>query len=30
MAEQTNRYRDELDAKRILQIREITRSLPQS
>ena len=30
MAERTNRYRDELDAKRILQIREITRSLPQA
>ena len=30
MAERTNRYRDEIDAKRILQIREITRSLPQA
>ena len=30
MAERTNRYRDELDAKCILQIREITRSLPQA
>ncbi len=30
MAEHTNRYRDELDAKRILQIREITRGLPQA
>ena len=30
MAERTNRYRDELDAKRILQIREITRELPQA
>ncbi len=30
MAERTNRYRDELDAKRILQIREITRGLPQA
>ena len=30
MAERTNRYRDELNAKRILQIREITRSLPQA
>ena len=30
MAERTNRYRDELDAKRILQIREIIRELPQA
>ena len=30
MAERVNRYRDEIDAKRILQIREITRSLPQA
>ena len=30
LAERTNRYRDELDAKRILQIREITRGLPQA
>ena len=30
MAERTNRYRDELDAKRIIQIREITRGLPQA
>ena len=30
MAERTNRYKDELDAKRILQIREITRGLPQA
>ena len=30
MAERTNRYRDEQDAKRILQIREITRGLPQA
>ena len=30
MADQQNRYREEVDAKRILQIREITRSLPQS
>ena len=30
MAERTNRFRDELDAKRILQIREITRGLPQA
>lgn len=30
MAEHMNRYRDEIDAKRILQIREITRSLPQA
>ena len=30
MAERTNRYRDELDAKRILRIREITRNLPQA
>jgi len=30
MAERTNQYRDEMDAKRILQIREITRSLPQA
>ena len=30
MAERINRYRDEIDAKRILQIREITRSLPQA
>lgn len=30
MADRTNRYRDEIDAKRILQIREITRSLPQA
>ncbi|MBO4470892.1 MAG: tyrosine-type recombinase/integrase [Clostridia bacterium] len=30
MAERTNRYREEMDAKRILQIRDITRDLPQS
>ena len=30
MAERRNHYRDEMDAKRILQIREITRSLPQA
>ena len=30
MADRTNHYRDELDAKRILQIREITRNLPQA
>ena len=30
MVDQTNRYRDETDAKRILQIREITRTLPQA
>ena len=30
MAERSNRYRDETDAKRILQIREITRGLPQA
>ena len=30
MAERVNRYRDQIDAKRILQIREITRSLPQA
>lgn len=30
MAERLNRYRDELDAKRILQIRDITRNLPQA
>ena len=30
MAERANRYRDEQDAKRILQIREITRGLPQA
>ena len=30
MAERNNHYRDELDAKRILQIREITRGLPQA
>ena len=30
MAERGNRYRDEVDAKRILQIREITRNLPQA
>lgn len=30
MAERSNHYRDELDAKRILQIREITRGLPQA
>ena len=28
MADRANHYRDELDAKRILQIREITRTLP--
>ena len=30
MAERNNRYRDEVDAKRILQIRDITRGLPQA
>lgn len=30
MAEKRNQYRDEMDAKRILQIREIARGLPQS
>ena len=30
MADRINHYRDELDAKRILQIREITRRLPQA
>ena len=30
MADRTNHYRDEVDAKRILQIREITRDLPQA
>ena len=31
MAEQrVNRYREEMDAKRILQIRDIARELPQS
>lgn len=30
MAERNNHYRDEVDAKRILQIREITRELPQA
>ena len=30
MADRNNHYRDELDAKRILQIREITRNLPQA
>ena len=30
MADHTNHYRDELDAKRILQIRDITRLLPQA
>ena len=30
LAERINRYRDEIDAKRILQIREITRGLPQA
>ena len=30
MADRTNHYRDEVDAKRILQIREITRNLPQA
>ena len=30
MADVRSRYRDELDAKRILQIREITRNLPQA
>ena len=30
MAERSNRYRDEVDAKRILQLREITRNLPQA
>lgn len=30
MAEKTNQYREEVDAKRILQIREITRNLPQA
>ena len=30
MAERTNRYRDEVDAGRILQIRQITQNLPQA
>ena len=30
MAERVNRYREEIDAKRILQIRDITRELPQA
>ena len=30
MAERANQYRDEVDAKRILQIRSITRELPQA
>ena len=30
MADRTNHYRDEVDAKRIFQIREITRDLPQA
>ncbi len=30
MAERNNHYRDEVDAKRILQIRDITRGLPQA
>lgn len=30
MAERTNRYREEMDAKRILQIRDITHDLPQA
>ena len=30
MAESRNQYRDEIDAKRILQIREITKELPQA
>ena len=30
MADVRNRYRDETDAKRILQIREISRNLPQA
>ena len=30
MAERNNRYREEMDAKRILQIRDITRDLPQA
>ena len=30
MADRINHYRDELDAKRILQIRDITRLLPQA
>ena len=30
MAEHVNRYREEMDAKRILQIRDITRELPQA
>ena len=30
MADKKNHYRDEVDAKRILQIREITRNLPQA
>ena len=30
MSERRNQYRDEVDAKRILQIREITRGLPQA
>ncbi|MER1992704.1 MAG: integrase, partial [Eubacteriales bacterium] len=30
MTEITNQYREEIDAKRILQIREITKELPQA
>ena len=30
MAESINQYREEIDAKRILQIREITKELPQA
>lgn len=30
MAERNNQYREEVDAKRILQIRDITRTLPQA
>ena len=30
MADTRNHYREEVDAKRILQIREITRGLPQA
>ena len=30
MVEHVNRYREEMDAKRILQIRDITRELPQA
>ena len=30
MADRSNHYREEMDAKRILQIRDITRGLPQA